>query len=104
MSRNLISSLQSTLADPDKEKHDQARLKAKANLQRLQKSRGQDDQDGDDSEAGGRKGPRIEELQLNEYENLVALEVVAPEDIAVGFDGKHATTLAASNPRAPWLT
>ena len=27
-----------------------------------------------------------EELVLNEYENQVALEVVAPEDISVGFD------------------
>lgn len=101
MSRNLISSLQSTLADPDKEKHDQARLKAKANLQRLQKSRGQDDQDDDGSEAGARKGPRIEDLQLNEYENLVALEVVAPEDISVGFDGKCAGSRRLLPIRAP---
>ena len=28
----------------------------------------------------------MEELVLNEYENVVALEVVAPEDISVGFD------------------
>ena len=29
---------------------------------------------------------RVEDLALNEYENQVALEVVAPEDIPVGFD------------------
>ncbi|KAK7956856.1 ATPase family aaa domain-containing protein 1 [Apiospora aurea] len=87
VTRNLVSSLQSTLADPEKEKHEQARIKAKANLQRLQKSRGQDGtEDGNDSASSSRKGPHIEDLQLNEYENLVAMEVVAPEDISVGFD------------------
>ncbi|TQS32609.1 hypothetical protein Golomagni_07073, partial [Golovinomyces magnicellulatus] len=30
--------------------------------------------------------PKVEELVLNEYENLIALEMVAPEDIHVGFD------------------
>lgn len=29
---------------------------------------------------------RVEDLLLNEYESQVALEVVAPEDIPVGFD------------------
>lgn len=29
---------------------------------------------------------RPEDLELNEYENMIALEIVAPEDIAVGFD------------------
>ncbi|KAK8105969.1 ATPase [Apiospora kogelbergensis] len=88
VTRNLVSTLQSTLADPEKEKHEQARIRAKANLQRLQKSREQDgaDGDGDESTSSSRKGPRIEDLQLNEYENLVAMEVVAPEDISVGFD------------------
>lgn len=86
-----MSSLQSTLADPEKEKHEQARIKAKANLQRLQKSRELEngEYDDGDSAAGGRRGARIEDLQLNEYENLVALEVVAPEDISVGFDGEN---------------
>jgi hypothetical protein len=85
-----VSSLQSTLADPEKEKHEQARIKAKANLQRLQKAREHDDgeENGQDADGGARRGPRIEDLELNEYENLVALEVVAPEDIPVGFDGK----------------
>jgi len=40
---------------------------------------------GDNSDSS-RQGPRVEELVLNEYENMVALEVVAPEDIPVGFD------------------
>ena len=31
----------------------------------------------------------MEDLVLNEYENMVALEVVAPEDIPVGFAGEY---------------
>lgn len=81
-----MSNLQSTLADPEKEKHEQARIKAKANLERLQRSRGHEAVE-DGLSDGARRGPRIEDLQLNEYENMVALEVVAPEDIPVGFDG-----------------
>lgn len=92
LTKNIVSSLQSTLADPEKEKHEQARIKAKANLQRLQKSREHDDGD-DESGIGARRGPRIEDLQLNEYENMVALEVVPPEDIPVGFDGTHCLLL-----------
>ncbi|KAI1775208.1 AAA-domain-containing protein [Hypoxylon cercidicola] len=86
LTRNLISTLQGTLSDPDKEKREQAQLKAKANLQRLQKSRSYGEGNEEDSSSGARRGPRIEDLVLNEYENLVALEVVAPEDIPVGFD------------------
>ncbi|ORY63095.1 ATPase [Pseudomassariella vexata] len=88
LAKNFLSSLQTTLADPEKEKHEQARIRARANLQRLQKSR-EDGEGGDydeDSSGNARQGPRIEDLELNEYENLVAMEVVAPEDIAVGFD------------------
>ncbi|KAI1853104.1 hypothetical protein JX265_011385 [Neoarthrinium moseri] len=86
LTKNIVSSLQSTLADPEKEKQEQARIKAKANLQRLQRPRGADDGDECDPSTGAPRGPRIEDLQLNEYENMVALEVVAPEDIPVGFD------------------
>ncbi|KAI0478768.1 AAA-domain-containing protein [Xylariaceae sp. FL0804] len=86
LTKNALSSLQGTLADPDKEKHEQARIKAKANLSRLQKSREYEGGAHDDSTDSERKGPRIEDLVLNEYENLVAMEVVAPEDIPVGFD------------------
>ncbi|EFX03453.1 ATPase family aaa domain containing protein [Grosmannia clavigera kw1407] len=84
---NILSSFATNL-DPDKEKHDQARLRARANIQRLLK-----DQGGDANEAGGDgvgedglRGLRPEDLELNEYENMIALEVVPPGDIAVGFD------------------
>lgn len=33
------------------------------------------------------RGVRKEDLVLNQYESQVALEVVAPEDIPVGFEG-----------------
>lgn len=84
--KNLLSSFASTLADPEKEKHEQAKIKAQANLSRLRRNKGNEDgADGTDS-SGSRKGPRVEDIQLNEYEAMVALEVVAPEDIPVGFD------------------
>ncbi|KAI1294475.1 P-loop containing nucleoside triphosphate hydrolase protein [Xylaria venustula] len=86
LTKNALSSLQGTLADPDKEKHDQARIRAKANLSRLRKSQQNDGIEGDDSVEGEQRGPVIEDLALNEYESMVALEVVAPEDIPVGFD------------------
>ncbi|KAK4238629.1 cystathionine beta-lyase [Achaetomium macrosporum] len=73
-------------------KHEQARLKAEANLQRaLRKQRvkegeGGDEGGDDDGTDGPRRRSRVEEMALNEYESQVALEVVAPEDIPVGFD------------------
>lgn len=84
--KNLLASFANTLADPEKEKHEQARIKAQANLARLR--RGKENYDGTDGtdQSVTRKGPRVEDIQLNEYEAMVALEVVAPEDIPVSFD------------------
>lgn len=73
--------------DPEKEQHEQARLKAAANLRRLQRSKdevGSGDDDWDDQPSGRSKK---QDLVLDQYENQIALEVVAPEDIPVGFDG-----------------
>lgn len=84
--KNLLSSFASTLADPEKEKQEQARLKAQANLARLGRNKeNAEGANGTDS-GGSQRGPRVEEIPLNEYESMVALEVVAPEDIPVGFD------------------
>ena len=86
--QNVMTSVAAQLGDPEREKHEQARIKARANLQRIQKSADDKGRDGDRTdESGSRRDRRIEDLALNEYENLVALEVVAPEDIPVGFDG-----------------
>lgn len=84
VARNFLNPILSNLADPDKEKHEQARQRAKAHLERLNQRRRLED--GDESNSS-RRGPHVEELVLNEYENLIALEMVAPEDIPVGFDG-----------------
>ena len=89
LARNFLNPIISNLADPEKEKHEQARRQAKAHLERLNRKRRVDDgREGDGSDS--KRGPRLEDLVLNEYENLIALEMVAPEDIHVGFDGKHA--------------
>jgi ATPase family AAA domain-containing protein 1 len=75
-------------ADPEKEQHEQARVKAVANLRRLDRSR--DNSDSEDESGRGtdrRQRTRKEDLVLDQYESQIALEVVAPEDIPVGFDG-----------------
>lgn len=72
--------------DPEKEQHEQARVKAAANLQRLNRSLG-DDEDGSGGKGEKSQRARKEELVLDQYENQIAMEVVAPEDIPVGFDG-----------------
>ncbi|KAG7287744.1 hypothetical protein NEMBOFW57_007258 [Staphylotrichum longicolle] len=76
----------SRLVDPDREKNEQARLKAQANLQRIRRRQVEEDDEGGDGTDRSRHASRLEKLVLNEYENQVALEVVAPEDIPVGFD------------------
>lgn len=93
VARNLLTPMLSNLADPDKEKHEQARRQAKAHLERLNRRRNVD-RDGEEEGGDAKNVQRIEELVLNEYENLVALEMVAPEDIHVGFDGKSWACLA----------
>lgn len=76
-------------ADPEKEQHEQARVKAAANLRRLDRLRGGDSTE-DESGRGsdGSRRPRKEDLDLDQYESQIAMEVVAPEDIPVGFDGE----------------
>ncbi|KAK2612884.1 mitochondrial dynamin GTPase Msp1 [Conoideocrella luteorostrata] len=83
VARNLLTPMLSNLADPDKEKHDQTRRQAKAHLERLNRCRNSED---DESDFDGQTVRKVEDLALNEYENLVALEMVPPEDIHVGFD------------------
>ncbi|KAL2267767.1 hypothetical protein VTJ83DRAFT_5044 [Remersonia thermophila] len=87
--REIVAPYIAKLVDPDREKHEQAQLKAKANLQRIRRRRLQNGDEGGfggDDEGSDGSRLRMEDLVLNEYENQVALEVVAPEDIPVGFD------------------
>ncbi|KAK7423786.1 mitochondrial dynamin GTPase Msp1 [Neonectria magnoliae] len=86
VARTFLNPILSNLADPDKEKHEQARRQAKAHLERLNRHRQAEDDYDDDDDSSSRRGPRAEDLVLNEYENLVALEMVPPQDISVGFD------------------
>lgn len=93
VAKNILTPMLSNLADPDKEKHEQARRQAKAHLERLNRRR-YIDRDEDNQSGDVKNIQTIEDLVLNEYENLVALEMVAPEDIHVGFDGEPETCLA----------
>lgn len=87
ITRNFLNPLLSNLADPDKEKHEQARRQAKAHLERLNRRKNADGLESNENSSEDRA--KVEDLVLNEYENLVALEMVAPEDIHVGFDGMN---------------
>ncbi|KAL2153368.1 hypothetical protein VTH82DRAFT_4523 [Thermothelomyces myriococcoides] len=84
--REVVTPYLAKLVDPDREKHEQARLKAQANLQRIRRKRLEAEGIEDDGDDESRGANRLDNLVLNEYENQVALEVVAPEDIPVGFD------------------
>lgn len=78
--------------DPEKEQHEQARVRAAANLRRLDRLRGDSDSEGEETDrATGKKSrrPRKEDLELDQYESQIAMEVVSPEDISVGFDGQY---------------
>ena len=41
--------------------------------------------DDNQEQTGGRR--KKEELQLTQYERSIAMDLVAPEDIPIGFDG-----------------
>jgi hypothetical protein len=89
LARQVIASLPLSSTDPEKEQHEQARLKAAANLKRLDRV---NQESGSSNESGDRvdgtaRGTRKEDLVLNQYESQIAMEVVAPEDIPVGFEG-----------------
>jgi hypothetical protein len=77
--------------DPEKEQHEQARVKAQANLRRLGRSRGDSDTEYDSGRSGNdSRRARKEDFELDQYESQIAMEVVSPEDIPVGFDGMSA--------------
>lgn len=67
--------------DPDAEHKEQARIKAAAILRRLDGPRDPDDQ-ADHTQTRRRK----EDLVLSQYEQTIAMDVVAPDEIPVSFD------------------
>ena len=58
------------------------KLAAAAILRRLDPQ----EEDGESNEKGRR--PRKEDLVLTQYEQMIAMDVVAPEDIPVTFEGR----------------
>lgn len=94
ISNNFVSGLSAAFSDPEKEKKDQARLKAEQHLDRLGrgKIRGAEDNASSDNTADATTATRP---VMNEYESMVAMETVAAEDIPVGFQGEL--------PRSRWL-
>ncbi|CEJ55361.1 Protein MSP1 [Penicillium brasilianum] len=72
--------------DPESQKKEEQRQKSAAILRRLD---GGDDSDDGTSRGGSTKKGRRQrkgELTLNQYEQAVAMDVVAPEDINVSFE------------------
>ena len=61
------------------------------------------DQDEKGNDNGRRKRrSRKEDLVLNQYEQMVAMDVVAPEDIPVAFDGRVLSCLTSTvDPNSP---
>ena len=71
--------------EPEDEKTRKAA--AAAVMQRLDKR--ERDNNGPITGDGTPHRSRKEDLVLNQYEQVIAAEVVAPEDIPVRFDGEH---------------
>jgi hypothetical protein len=80
MSRKDIAS------DPEAMHQEEIRRKSKANLRKLD---GIQESESASDDIGFRR-PRKEELQLNQYEQVISTELIAPEDITVSFDGTSA--------------
>lgn len=88
IAKNVVQSLPFG-TDPEKEQHEQARIKANANLRRLDRIRGieEDSEDESGRNTGNSQARGKEDLDLDQYESQIAMELVAPEDIPVGFEG-----------------
>ncbi|KAI5301874.1 hypothetical protein KEM56_001265 [Ascosphaera pollenicola] len=71
--------------DPESKKQEEARRKSQAILRRLDGSADADD-DSDDQKQKNKSASRKENLVLTPYEQTIAMDVVAPDDIPVSFD------------------
>lgn len=71
--------------DPEGQKKEEQRKKSAAILRRLDGPDSDDDTTGRSGSRRSRKQKK-EELVLNQYEQAIAMDVVAPEDIAVSFE------------------
>jgi SpoVK/Ycf46/Vps4 family AAA+-type ATPase len=87
--RNLLARL-----DPEAQQKEEARAKASAATRKLdailtskrRKSYGEYDSEDDEDTESRHRRPRIQDLNLNTYEQTIAMEVVAPEEIPVSFE------------------
>lgn len=85
--RNLLARL-----DPDAQSKEEARAKSAAATRKLdailssKRRKSYDDYDSEDEEGSRNTRPRMQDLVLNSYEQTIAMEVVAPEEIPVTFD------------------
>lgn len=71
----------------DKKEQAHRKSAAAAALRRLDGPENEGDHQGEDT---GSHRTRKEDLELNQYEQMIAMEVVAPEDIPVSFEGEGA--------------
>ncbi|RKF83049.1 Protein MSP1 [Golovinomyces cichoracearum] len=85
IAKNVVSSLPLG-TDSEKEQLEQARIKAASNLRRLGHSKRDELSDEHERDPNTSVRTRKDDLILDQYENKIALEVVAPSDIPVGFD------------------
>ncbi|EEP77818.1 hypothetical protein UREG_02667 [Uncinocarpus reesii 1704] len=79
--RFLLSRLE---LDPEGQKHEEAKKKSAAILRRL--DRGEDSDDSSSNRKKNSQGSRKQDLVLTQYEQAIAMDVVAPEDIPVSFE------------------
>ena len=71
--------------DSESQKESSNRQSAAAAV--LRRLNGPDQSEEDSAGDGRNRRPRKEDLALNQYEQLVAMDVVAAEDIPVSFEG-----------------
>ncbi|KAF2824317.1 AAA-domain-containing protein [Ophiobolus disseminans] len=87
--RNLLARL-----DPEAQQKEEARAKASAATRKLdailtgkrRKSRNNGEYDSEEEFDRRSSRPRIQDLNLNTYEQTIAMEVVAPEEIPISFE------------------
>lgn len=82
--------------DPEAEKKAEARKKSAAMLRRI--GYGRDAETSESEEEEGPRRPRKEDLILNTYEQAIAMDLVAPEDIPITFNGTH------NSDNGPWTS
>ncbi|KAL4937645.1 hypothetical protein BDV06DRAFT_202446 [Aspergillus oleicola] len=77
--RHLLSRLDQN--DPEKQKHEEQKRKSAAILRKLD-----GDRELDEAGSDNRSRPSRGDLELNQYEQTIAMDVVAPNDIPVSFE------------------